>query len=69
MIILLFKTTILQRLYNLSDDQTEYQINDRMSFMRFSGLGLTVRSVGIERAAFNIGLTNLVYNLCRYSFF
>lgn len=38
--ILLFKTIVLQRLYNLSDDQTEYQINDRMSFMRFLGLGL-----------------------------
>ena len=35
--ILLFKIIILQRLYNLSDDQTEYQINDRMSFMRFLG--------------------------------
>ena len=38
--ILLFKIIILQRLYNLSDDQTEYQINDRMSFMRFLSLGL-----------------------------
>ena len=38
--IMLFKTIVLQRLYNLSDDQTEYQINDRMSFMRFLGLGL-----------------------------
>ena len=38
--ILLFKIIILQRLYNLSDDQTEYQTNDRMSFMRFLGLGL-----------------------------
>lgn len=38
--ILLFKTIVLQKLYNLSDDQTEYQINDRMSFMRFLGLGL-----------------------------
>jgi hypothetical protein len=27
-----------------------------------------VRSMGIERAVFNIGLTNLAYNLCRYSF-
>ena len=41
--ILLFKTIVLQRLYNLSDDQTEYQINDRMSFMRFLGLGLDDR--------------------------
>lgn len=38
--ILLFKTIVLQRLYNLSDDQTEYQINDRISFMRFLELGL-----------------------------
>jgi len=38
--ILLFKVLILQRLFNLSDDQTEYQINDRMSFMRFLGLSL-----------------------------
>jgi len=38
--ILMFKIMILQRYYNLSDDQVEYQINDRMSFMRF--LGLTV---------------------------
>ena len=30
----------MQRLYNLSDDQTEYQINDRMSFMRFLGINL-----------------------------
>lgn len=36
----MFKILILQRYYNLSDDQTEYQINDRMSFMRF--LGLTI---------------------------
>jgi transposase len=170
--VMMFKVLVLQRLFNLSDEQTEYQITDRMSFQRFLGLslgekvpdaktiwvfrntltesgsienlfsqfnrmleergiithkgtivdatfvdaprqrnshdenekiknveipedwkknnrrkskiccriehvfvymtmsmhGLTVRSIGIERAAFNIGLTNLVYNLCRYSF-
>jgi len=38
--VLLFKILILQRIYNLSDDQTEYQINDRISFMRFLGLSL-----------------------------
>ncbi len=38
--LLMFKILILQRLFNLSDDQTEYQINDRMSFMRFLGLSL-----------------------------
>jgi len=38
--VLLFKITILQRFYNISDDQIEYQINDRLSFMRFLGLEL-----------------------------
>ena len=38
--IMMFKIMILQRYYNLSDDQVEYQINDRMSFMRF--LDLTI---------------------------
>lgn len=39
--ILLFKILILQRLYNLSDDQAEYQINDRLSFMRFLELDMS----------------------------
>lgn len=38
--VLMFKILILQRYYNLSDDQAEYQISDRMSFMRF--LNLTI---------------------------
>lgn len=38
--VLLFKVLILQRLYNIADDEAEYQINDRMSFMRFLGLNL-----------------------------
>ncbi len=38
--VLMFKILILQRYYNLSDEQTEYQINDRMSFMRFLDLTL-----------------------------
>jgi len=33
--VIMFKILILQRYYNLSDNQVEYQINDRMSFMRF----------------------------------
>jgi transposase len=36
--VLMFKVLILQSLYNLSDDQTEYQIRDRLSFMRFLNL-------------------------------
>ena len=38
--VLLFKTLVLGALYNLSDDQIEYQVRDRLSFMRFLGLGL-----------------------------
>lgn len=41
--ILMFKILVLQALYNLSDDQTEYQIRDRLSFMRFLGLDLAQR--------------------------
>lgn len=39
-VIVKFKASVLKRIYNLSYDQTEYQINDRLSFMRFLGLGL-----------------------------
>lgn len=37
---MMFKILVKQRLYNLSDDQMEYQINDRLSFMKFLGLNL-----------------------------
>lgn len=38
--VMMLKILILQRIYNLSDDQMEFQITDRMSFMRFLGLNL-----------------------------
>ena len=41
--VLMFKTLVLSALYNLSDDQIEYQVRDRLSFMRFLGLGLEDR--------------------------
>ena len=41
--VLMFKTLVLGALYNLSDDQIEYQVRDRLSFMRFLGLGLEDR--------------------------
>jgi IS5 family transposase len=34
---------ILQSLYNLSDDQAEYQVGDRLSFTRFLKLGIEDR--------------------------
>jgi IS5 family transposase len=36
----LIKVLVLQTLYMLSDDQTEYQLRDRWSFMRFVELAL-----------------------------
>jgi len=38
--VLMFETLVLSAPHNLSDDQIEYQIRDRLSFMRFLGLGL-----------------------------
>lgn len=38
--LLMFKILILQRYYNLSDNQIEYQILDRLTFCRFLGLSL-----------------------------
>jgi IS5 family transposase len=39
--ILMFKILILQRTYSLSDEEMEYQINDRLSFQRFLNLNLS----------------------------
>ena len=36
--LLMFKVLILQSLYNLADAQTEFQIRDRFTFLRFLGL-------------------------------
>jgi IS5 family transposase len=41
--VLMFKILILQSLYNLSYDAVEYQIRDRLSFMRFLKLALDDR--------------------------
>jgi len=37
-VVLMFKIILLKRFYNLSDEQAEYQINDRLSFKEFLGL-------------------------------
>lgn len=41
--VVVFKTLVVGALYNLSDDHIEYQVRDRLSFMRFLGLGLEDR--------------------------
>ncbi|MCO4320246.1 IS5 family transposase [Aliidiomarina quisquiliarum] len=37
-VVLLFKMLILQQLYNISDDEVEFQVRDRYSFCRFLNL-------------------------------
>ena len=41
--IVLFRMLVLQSLYNLSDEQIEYQVRDRLSFTRFLELGIEDR--------------------------
>src|SRR3989304_2395378 len=41
--LLMFKMLVLQHLYNLADEGIEYQVRDRLSFMRFLGLQLEDR--------------------------
>jgi IS5 family transposase len=38
--LLMFKGIVLQHLYGISDDSLEFQINDRLTWKRFLGLGL-----------------------------
>ena len=42
-VVLMFNILVVQQLHNLSDDSIEYQIRDRLSFMRFLGLLLEDR--------------------------
>ena len=59
--------TAEQKENNRRKSKIRCRIEHVFGFMTMSMNGLTVRSIGLRRAAFNIGLTNLVYNLCRYS--
>ncbi len=67
--VLMFKVMILQRYYNISDDQAEYQICDRLSFMRFLGLTLaddvpdskTIWS--FRERLVDLGLAEILFNL------
>src|SRR5271170_6725867 len=41
--VMMFKILVIQAANNLSDERAEFPINDRLSFMRFLGLGLSDR--------------------------
>ena len=38
--VMMFKILVIRALYGLADERTEFQIRDRLSFMRFLGLDL-----------------------------
>ena len=56
-----------QKENNRRKSKIRCRIEHVFGLMTMSMHGLTVRSIGIERTKFNIGLTNLVYNLCQYA--
>ncbi len=57
-----------QKKNNREKSKIRNRIEHIFGFMTCAMHGTTVRSIGITRAWFNIGLLNLVYNFCRYKF-
>ncbi len=55
-----------QKAENKRKSRIRVRIEHVFGYMTGTMRGITIRSIGIARAKFNIGLTNLVYNLCRY---
>lgn len=55
-----------QKESNRKKTKIRVRVEHILGYMTMSLHGLTMRSIGIARATFNAGLTNLVYNLCRY---
>ena len=51
--VLMFKILVIQTLNNLSDERTECLINDRLSFIRFLGLGRSLQGSGDTQYRWN----------------
>ncbi len=60
------KLTDIQQLSNRLKSKICVRVEHVFGFMTNSMHGLTLRSIGMARAKFNIVLTNLIYNMCRY---
>ena len=56
-----------QKRSNREKSKTRCRIEHIFGYMTGAMHGISIRSIGIRRAEFNIGLMNLVYNICRYS--
>lgn len=57
-----------QKRSNRKKSKTRCRIEHIFGYMTGAMHGISIRSIGICRAEFNIGLMNLVYNICRYSY-
>ena len=57
-----------QKENNRKKSKVRCRIEHIFGFMTGAMHGITIRNIGITRAWFNIGLTNLIYNFCRYEF-
>ena len=57
-----------QKMNNRRKSRIRCRIEHIFVFMTGAMHGITIRSIGITRAWMNIGITNLVYNFCRYSY-
>ena len=57
-----------QKMNNRRKSRIRCRIEQIFGFMTGAMHGITIRSIGITRAWMNIGITNLVYNFCRYSY-
>ena len=55
-----------QKKRNKEKSHFRSRIEHIFGFMTGSMRGLTLRCIGKARAEFNIAITNLVYNMCRY---
>ena len=60
--------TIEQQNNNYKKSKTRCRIEHIFGFITKSMYGKIIRSIGIKRAEFNIGLTNIIYNMFRCDF-
>ena len=56
-----------QRQGNRAKSKVRCRIEHVFGFMEQTMGGLVFRGVGLVRAAANVALTNLVYNMCRFT--
>ena len=57
-----------QKMNNRRKSRIRCRIEHIFDFMTVAMHGITIRSIDITRSWINIGITNLVYNFCRYNY-